>query len=199
MSDLFPDLAFQPVAVSEKVDVTEQAAFQTMHALLIERGATWLQSQKCVVIVTDLTHYGSETPDVIGWKAGGWSVLIECKASRSDFHADKHKSFRRYPEMGMGDNRFYLAPAGLLKPEEMPMGWGLLEWTGKKVVKRLDSKGVGSLPKGASRRMEMSVLVSAMRRMGNVSLKGVSVKAYTYETKCRATVGVAKVEENGTE
>lgn len=67
-----------------------------------------------------------EYPDVIGFSSWGKSVLIECKASRSDFHADKKKMFRMYPEQGMGRYRFYCCPTGLLKREDLPENWGLI-------------------------------------------------------------------------
>ena len=35
--------------------------------------------------------------------------------------------FGRKPEQGVGSERFYLAPPGLIKPLELPAGWGLLE------------------------------------------------------------------------
>ena len=67
-----------------------------------------------------------ETPDVIGWKGRCRSVLIECKVSRADFLADREKPFRKDPSLGMGCERFYLTPAGLIRPAELPGKWGLL-------------------------------------------------------------------------
>lgn len=67
-----------------------------------------------------------ECPDVIGFRSWGFSVLIECKASRSDFLCDKNKKFRKDPSKGMGDYRFYLCPEGLIKPEDLPEKWGLI-------------------------------------------------------------------------
>jgi hypothetical protein len=90
-----------------------------------------------------------EIPDAIGWLRSGISLLIECKASRGDFLSDAVKPSRRSgkagvsggPEPsnaeppikpprkteGLGAYRFYLAPSGLLHPDELPEGWGLLE------------------------------------------------------------------------
>ncbi|GAA4391764.1 hypothetical protein [Hymenobacter koreensis] len=69
---------------------------------------------------------GGEIPDVlaIGGRVG--SIVIECKASRSDFLADRKKFVRLYPECGMGTHRIYCAPEGLLKLEELPDKWALL-------------------------------------------------------------------------
>lgn len=67
-----------------------------------------------------------EVPDAIGW-AGLKSVLIECKTSRSDFHADKEKEVRKNPEEGVGLFRLYMAPKGLLQKDDLPSQWGLVE------------------------------------------------------------------------
>lgn len=163
---------------------------QTMHSLLIEEAAKWLQ-KKCTVVITDMTTAAGETPDAIGWK--GWtSTLIECKASRADFHADKMKPFRREPERGMGNLRYFCAPQGMLKAEEMPEGWGLLEWTGKKIIETAKANPQQRTGLGwqDGRNYELELLLSAMRRIGNAAPKGVSVKCYTYESNNRATLGV---------
>ena len=55
--------------------------------------------------------------------------------SRSDFHRDKKKHFRRNPWQGMGQERWYLTPAGLLKPSDLPEDWGLAEVRGKVIRK----------------------------------------------------------------
>jgi hypothetical protein len=72
-------------------------------------------------------------PDAIGWKRACHSVLIECKVTRADFLADRAKPFRLKPESGVGGERFYLTPACLLRREELPAGWGLLEIRGHRV------------------------------------------------------------------
>lgn len=67
-----------------------------------------------------------EVPDAIGW-AGLKSVLIECKTSRSDFHADKEKEVRKNPEEGVGLFRLYMTPKGVLQKDDLPPQWGLVE------------------------------------------------------------------------
>lgn len=96
------------------------------HAELVDRAVRWLKGAKrCRVVWTQATILTSEQPDAIGWVTGGWSILVECKASRADFFRDQNKWHRR--GVGMGNRRWYLTPAGLVKPEEVPEGWGLLE------------------------------------------------------------------------
>lgn len=81
-----------------------------------------------------------EQPDVIGWVGLGYSWLIEVKVSRADFLKDKKKFQRLYPEKGMGDERYYLAPAGLIKLSELPDRWGLLEWSGGKIYRSMKAE-----------------------------------------------------------
>ena len=133
------------------------------HKDIVNRSAQWLRgTKKMSVVVSELTTRVSETPDVIGWCSGemsAQSILIECKASRSDFLSDRKKWFRRRYEEGMGDLRYYAAPAGLLKPEELPEGWGLLEVDRFVRVK----KEAARLP--ANKGRECVLLVSALRRV----------------------------------
>lgn len=102
--------------------------FSPTHRELCDRAAHWLQSSKnCkLVLVERNSGMGGEEPDAIGWTPCGYSFLIEAKASRSDFLADKKKPHRKNPETGMGRSRFYLCPKDMIQPEEVPEGWGLL-------------------------------------------------------------------------
>ena len=100
------------------------------HAMLVRIAYNWvLKNAACGVAFREFKTYAcnNEYPDVIGFGSGCHSVLVECKASRSDFFADKKKHFRQTPELGMGTQRFYCCPAGLIKREELPEGWGLIE------------------------------------------------------------------------
>src|SRR5580704_18226488 len=104
------------------------------HAQLVARAADWLRHKYgCGIVLSEQYCATGEVPDVIGWKAGCQSVLVECKVSRGDFLADANKPFRSHPEDGLGSKRFYLAPAGMIAPEELPKCWGLLECTGREV------------------------------------------------------------------
>jgi hypothetical protein len=97
------------------------------HEELVKRAFTYLKfSVGCTVVFKERVASGSENPDVIGFK-GGFSYLIECKSSRADFLADKKKHFRKNPDQGMGAERYFMSPVGLLEPSEIPERWGLLE------------------------------------------------------------------------
>ena len=154
------------------------------HKELVEVAARWLRARS-VAVVTELASGGHEEPDAIGWH-GRSSIVLECKVSRRDFSADKKKWTRYYG--GMGSQRYFLAPPGLVDPKELPMDWGLLEYADGKVWQVVECK-----PRGERRQCtaEIALLLSTLRRIGQQAPKGVSIRCYTYETKNRATLGVA--------
>jgi len=144
------------------------------HTDLVLRAEKWLKTFGCAVTLRELVAFTSsgEIPDAIGWK-GGFSILVECKASRSDFLADRKKIFRQNPEMGIGSTRLYMCPPEIIKKEDLPDGWGLL-WVHEKRVERVVA------PKGncfglddglktfhdRSMQGEVALLLSALRRLG---------------------------------
>ncbi len=103
------------------------------HAELVERAQAWLYgTAKCAVAVTEYrTVYGGEEPDALGWRPVGTSILVECKATRSDFLADRRKACRAGE--GLGSLRYYLTPPGVCSPDDLPPGWGLLVVQGRRV------------------------------------------------------------------
>lgn len=138
------------------------------HKQLVRRMAQWLKgTKKMTVVCAELTTCTSETPDVIGWVGRAASVLIECKVSRSDFLSDKKKHFRREAGRGMGDKRYMAAPPGMIHPDELPEGWGLLEPTLYSTGYKSDHIKVivEAKHQEASKRSECVVLMSALRRL----------------------------------
>ncbi|HEY4052192.1 MAG TPA: hypothetical protein VGL74_00520 [Terriglobales bacterium] len=133
------------------------------HERLVARAVSWLRSYGCGVVLSEQSCASGETPDAIGWKRGCHSVVVECKVSRADFLSDRVKAFRQKPETGMGCERFYLAPAGLLRPDELPPGWGLLELRGREVVGV--SASVGKMRSARGFRYEMNLLLASLRRV----------------------------------
>ena len=176
------------------------------HEELVELGRAWLIKPyaQCAdyghygcAVITEITcnTWGGEQPDVLGFNLSrSQSILIECKASLSDFRADKKKIFRENPEFGIGSQRWFLAPAGIIPIGELPEKWGLLELVGKKikVVKNaeLQIRNYDS---------EMTILLSTMRRLNIQPDDHISIKKYTLPTKNRATFYVEerKEAENG--
>lgn len=116
------------------------------HDALCEIARAWLRlpnsrgGHGCQIVVNEgrAGHRGGESPDSIGFRATGLhdgSFLVECKASRADFLADKHKPHRR--TLGMGKYRYYLCAEGLIGLEDLPDRWGLLWVDSKGRVKAL--------------------------------------------------------------
>lgn len=97
------------------------------HERLVRAAKEWLRGTKhCRVVATELSCTSGETPDAIGWGYLGESILVECKTSRSDFKADQKKTHRHWG--GVGKERWYFTTRGLVRPKEVPKGWGLAEY-----------------------------------------------------------------------
>ena len=138
------------------------------HSEIVNRAERWLRNTLyCRVVLTELTAYtrSGETPDVIGW-VNNFSILVEAKTSRADFFADRKKHSRRHDLPALGQWRFYLTPPGLLKPEEIPHGWGLYEVRGRSVVFTAGVKyrNAAVPPFESCLKSERAMLVSALAR-----------------------------------
>lgn len=133
------------------------------HAELVQKAVEWLRRYRCGVILSEQACATGEMPDAIGWKRACHSVLVECKVSRADFLADHDKPFRRKPEIGLGCERFYLTPAGLLSLEEVPTGWGWLELRQRKI--KMVRAGAKNLRREIGFRYEMNLLLASLRRV----------------------------------
>ncbi|HEY6936040.1 MAG TPA: hypothetical protein VI424_02745 [Terriglobales bacterium] len=134
------------------------------HAQLVNLAVDWLRRYRCGVVLSEQACASGEMPDAIGWKGKCRSVVVECKISRADFLADRLKPFRQNPEIALGCERFYLAPAALIAPQELPPGWGLLECAGRKLELRVKS------PRRSQRshvgmELEMNLLLASLRRV----------------------------------
>lgn len=133
------------------------------HAQLVQRAVEWLRGYRCGVVLSEQACATGEMPDAIGWKRASHSVLVECKISRADFLADRDKPFRRKPETGVGCERFYLTPKGLLRMQELPPGWGLLELH-KRTVELVRSSA-RNLRSAQGLACEMNLLLASLRRV----------------------------------
>lgn len=112
------------------------------HAVLVALAARWLHgTMKCGLVVTERLAPGAdEAPDAIGWTTydGQRSILVECKVSLEDWRADRQKPSRA-DAAGMGRERWYLTPAGLLGGCELG-GWGWAEVRGGRVRRRVEPR-----------------------------------------------------------
>jgi len=145
----------------------------SLHDELVDRACRWLKGTcGCTVSAGELRAFtgSGEIPDAIGWRAE-YSILVECKTSRSDFFADRDKIFRIESALGVGDYRFYLCPPGVIEPSELPENWGLLYAEESRIRKVVCPTG-NIWTSGENRRFihdknkdaEIAMLVSALRR-----------------------------------
>ncbi len=140
---------------------------QQRHTELCMLAARWLmrggRTDKIhcsTVAVEPFSLNVTEQPDVFGWNY--WTtVIIEVKTSRADFKADFNKQFRQTPTDGCGEHRFYCCPAGLIREDEIPDGWGLLyDNNGRIEAIRHASR------QSANSRAEFHLLASIARKFG---------------------------------
>lgn len=139
------------------------------HKELVLQADRWLKSQGWTIVIRDCFRAYVDTgeqPDVIAWRnAGCVSAVIECKATRADFLADRNKPFRA--DGGMGDWRFIFCPPEVVSIDEIHTGWGLLHFDGR--VRKVHGypTNVGWLsgrPFEGNKACESQVLASALRR-----------------------------------
>jgi len=140
------------------------------HQELTKYAVKWLQGHGYSVALAELRNISGEEPDALGLSSGD-SCLIECKTSRADFLADKKKWHRRNPKFGMGTWRYMLCPKGLLSPDEMPEGWGLLEVRGSRVYKIKGATMFDKAMAGASR-TPVGVLLAPAHHPGRARATG---------------------------
>lgn len=133
------------------------------HAKLVAIAVSWLRRYRCGVVLSEQACVSGEMPDAIGWKKASHSVLVESKVSRADFLADRDKPFRQKSESGIGCERYYLAPRGMILIEELPAGWGLLELCGREIEKvKASAKNLRS---AVGFQYEMNLLLASLRRV----------------------------------
>jgi hypothetical protein len=177
------------------------------HAELVELGRDWLirpfhtsapyGHYGCVVVLTEIVvtnAWGGEQPDVFGFCTGK-SILIECKVSRADFLTDREKPFRAMMEMGIGSERWYMAPQGVINKGAVPANWGLLEVTQGRhilVIKRPEEQDRNTAS-------EIAILISALRRLKTEPDGHVAIKKYVPDigfgpSKNKATFYIAEEE-----
>lgn len=154
------------------------------HTKLVEIARKWLL-RKHPIVVTEMATTGEE-PDAIGW-TDGMSSLIECKATRPDFKADGKKAWRMYDHHGIGAYRYLLANTGVIKSvEELPDRWGWLEYRAGKVFHRQCARVFAEY----NTRHEIRLLMSALRRIGHYTPKGISCQAYYIDGGNRASLSI---------
>lgn len=141
------------------------------HKELVDIAYKWvLKNASCGVAFKEFNCHNDtgEQADVLGFGSWGHSVLIEVKVSRGDFLSDKKKKFRIAPETGMGSQRYYCCPTGMIKAEELPEGWGLLYVNDQGRATKARSLNPGNIYSKkipCNIQAEMAVMYSALRRL----------------------------------
>lgn len=131
------------------------------HNAIVRRIGHWLRHSKgCNIVLLELKTANHEIPDALGFHGSGESILVECKASRSDFLADKQKIFRQMPAQGMGDLRFFAGPPEVFRDDDITDGWGILKIHDKHISL---AKAPEAQP--SNKRAEVKMLMSAIRRL----------------------------------
>lgn len=153
------------------------------HSDLVRRAARWLcNTRRCslVFIVCDpeTKQQSWEIPDTIGFFPDGKSVVVDAKASRADFLADRRKPSRIAAADGgprLGDERWYLTPPGVIdwrSAARLPAvvgleegfgdligPWGVLELVNGRCYRR---RPATVAPTGGT--LECALLVALLRR-----------------------------------
>ncbi len=154
----------------------------SLHYLLCKKGASFIHNPKNQEIYTDADGHRqwasswrivtvemvtgcNENCDIWGTN-GSESVVVEVKTSHADFLADQKKWHRQenYRDLQSGNFRYYLAPEGLISLDELPDGWGLLEWDGTKITKVKQA-----VRREVSNWSDLLMMSSILRRFGIVS------------------------------
>lgn len=145
---------------------------KTLHRTLCEAAGRWLHSRKSCepwetpwkYAAVELVTWTGEIPDA--WATNGLrSCVIEAKTSHQDFLADQRKYTRQKENVdkgkAFGNYRYYLCPDGVISPDELPQGWGLLYWDGKaiRIIRRAERTDADAV-------YDVAMLTSIMRRLG---------------------------------
>ena len=152
--------------VSEDPDWAPPGALT--HADLVRRAYSWLVGRHgCLIAFAEIGTSAEVHPDAIGFcrptgKGCDWSVLVECKLSRSDFRADRNKPIHTDPDGCPGQERWYLTPPGLVSAHEVPEGWGLAE-VGARSIRVVAPAPIGDW-RPTRARQDMIILAAALRR-----------------------------------
>ncbi len=124
-------------------------------------GQTETAPAGCMVAGAEL-NTGVSIPDAFGW---GWrgTHVVECKTTRRDFLKDCAKWHRQqyHADYAIGQYRWYVAPSGVITPEDDLNGWGLMEIQGTRFRFVRPSRTFDVSPRG--HQLESAVLLTITR------------------------------------
>jgi hypothetical protein len=134
-----------------------------MHKELVRFAVRWLiGTQHCGAVLAEISTTAMENPDAIGWQAHK-SIVVECKASRSDFLANRNKPCVRVKRM-VGNERYFLSKLGIVKLEDLEnTEYGLIVLEDGRCYMKKKAKFHDLSPEEYND--ERTILVSALRRI----------------------------------
>lgn len=122
----------------------------TLHQELQNRAETYLRNKGYWIV-------GQEVPMPVGvcdvwglnhsssyWNGGNGNfdaMAIEVKVSRGD-HRSLSQKYKENSIFRLGNYQYILCPKGLIQPNEVHKDWGLLWWSGKKIVNKKEAPKV---------------------------------------------------------
>lgn len=141
------------------------------HSELCKVACKWLKNTiRCGVVAVEpvCASLTGEIPDAIGFVAtSARTVLVECKTSRSDFLKDKKKFHRNdHCSTSLGAWRFFLISGDFVTEKDIPDGWGVYLYDGKKVVHKFGVKwsNAGKPPFSSYHLEERQIMYSMLRK-----------------------------------
>jgi hypothetical protein len=129
------------------------------------------------------------------------SIVLEAKVSRADFLADAKKPHRQ-PGKGLGRWRYYLCPEGLISPDELPLGWGLLYASERGVIQAIagparvlaEKKGgeyfnaaCEAYSNPSDREREVFLLTHLLARVSDAEQVNLTIRKYRNEAQLAAS------------
>jgi hypothetical protein len=133
------------------------------HKELVRAAVRWLTgTQHCGAVLAEISTSAMENPDAIGWQTHK-SIVVECKASRADFLANKNKPCIRIGHL-VGNERYFICEPFVIKPEDLEgTDYGLIIVDGgySRVKIRAKFRALDS----GEHQDERTMLVSALRRI----------------------------------
>ena len=133
------------------------------HKELVRAAVRWLTgTQHCGAVLAEISTTAMENPDAIGWQAHK-SIVVECKASRSDFLANKNKPCVRINRL-VGNERYFICEPGVIREADMTdTDYGLIHAINGGCYVRVRAKS--RVLDSGEYSDERTMLVSALRRI----------------------------------
>lgn len=166
-----------------------------VHRDLVLRACRWLEkTERCTRVFAEVQTLNlSEFPDAIGYNTRGETVVVEAKASVSDFKRDASKEWKRRAKawesappgeasssqpIGMGAWRYYIMPREMVPLDAIPECHGVLWVSDKGKVFRMRKAPHRPLRDVNS---EISILCTMLQRY-ELDLRWLP-KEYRFETE----------------